>query len=239
MEIDADVVCLQEVLASKYNLIKQYVRTKYLYIYPGNITNRYDSIILSKTKIINSCTHNFKYTNMNRNLKIITTSINNQHVIIATTHFESEFNNQVNNKLYQYYICNRILHNIYNKTKLPVFLCADTNICDYTEKHFMNIFGNNNKWKDGWIETGSNKTKEITFNSKTNPILLNRYKDKKDHKYMSRLDRILHISYYNAIEFNIIDNNNTILSDHSGISCTFNNKYIHTDTCHYKQFVKL
>lgn len=226
IEIDADVVCLQEVLSSKYNLIKQYVISKYMYIYPNNITTRYDTIILSKTPFNTTQTHNFEYTNMNRNLKIITTVVDNKNVVIATTHFESEFNNQIVSKLYQYNRCNLILQDIHNKTGFPIFLCADTNICNSSERQFVGIFNYDKQWKDVWVETGRDIKKEITFNSKTNPILLDRYKDRKDNKYMSRLDRILHISPYNAVNFDIIDNTDTILSDHYGILCSFTDKII-------------
>lgn len=227
LEVDADIVCLQEVLIDKYDLIKNLVISKYMYIYPNNITTRYDTAILSKQPFNNSNTHLFEYTNMNRNLKIVSTTIDGKDIIIATSHFESEFNNKIVNKLYQYDRCNSILRDIYNRTNIPIFLCVDTNICNNSENNFMNIFSYDNKWKDVWIETGSDKNKEITFNSNTNPILLDRYMDRKENKYMSRLDRILHISDYSAINFDIINDTHIILSDHYGILCTF------TDGIHY------
>lgn len=225
MNIDTDIVCLQEVLSRKYNLIKQYIKSKYKYIYPENISTDYDTIIISKYPFISTYTHNFEYTNMSRNLKIIETKIDNDKVMIATVHFESEFNVNISNKLYQYNKCEKILRKLYNKTNIPIFLCSDTNVCMNTEKEFNKIFNHDKQWRDVWIETGRDKKKEITFNTKTNPILLNRYKYRTTNKYMSRLDRILHISNYNEVVFDIINDTDKILSDHYGITCKFNKSH--------------
>jgi len=63
-------------------------------------------------------------------MKIVLIQYDDHKIFVCTTHFESEFNKSVCNKLYQYNRCADILYQIYCKTKIPIFFCADTNVCN-------------------------------------------------------------------------------------------------------------
>lgn len=213
------------------------------------LTQSYGTVIMSKHPIKKCIKHKYEFTNMGRDLKMILinpsgyfvdpdtdediASKDNKKdetigsVFICTTHFESEFKNECTKKNYQYKRCEDILRQIHNKTKIPIIFCADTNVCRRTENKFHEIFSH--EWRDAWIENDSMKNKEITFDSLSNPILIKRYgvsenknQDKPIKTFRSRLDRILHISDFHSNNFKLIGTDkNVIISDHYGISCTF------------------
>lgn len=210
---NADVICLQEVLNTSYPIIVGLLESTYPYIYPDKIDISYDTVIFSKHPFIKSMKHKFDFTMMGRNLKITHIQIDDMPIYIATTHFESEFKNKCERKIYQYNKCADILDQLYEQ----VFLCSDTNICINTEHIFHDTFSFASGWKDAWVEAGSDKNK-ATFDSYTNPIL----KTKSNAKYQLRLDRILHKSIMYCTEFKLIGNNpDIVMSDHYGISCVF------------------
>ena len=218
-----DVICLQEVTREKYDMIKYCLIYHYPYSYPHNITFTYGSVIISKYKIELAVTHSYEMTQMGRDIKIVLVTDNNDNMFyICTTHFESEFKT-VKNKIYQYKRCSDILYQMYIKTKIPIILCADTNVCKLTEYSFYGAFTNAIGWKDTWIETGSQPELEITFNTETNPILIEKYQNNRIIK--SRLDRILHISDLYCNMFQMIGiNNDIITSDHYGLVASFVNE---------------
>lgn len=229
----ADVICLQEILRSKYELLKKYLFFHYPFelsqfnksyhdtsimnfskmMITDELTNIdtdaidsddtiithdtiiYDTVIMSKYPIEKATTINYKYTNMNRNIKIVLINKYDMRVYICTTHFESEFGINISNKIYQYRQCAKVLLNLYNSTKIPIILCTDSNICKQSEYEFYSAFSFANGWKDSWIELKMNPSIEITYDPCNNPILKNKYRNKYNvEKFRSRLDRILHIS---------------------------------------------
>lgn len=233
----ADVLCLQEVLQSKYELLVALLFEKYPYVYPDSQTGLalvYETVIFSKHPIKKATKHDFEFTTMGRDIKLIMIQNTDQKKIyICTTHFESEFKDGCMKKIYQYNRCSDILTQIHKRTNIPIFLCADTNICKTSDASFCNSFSLKNGWRDAWIETGADTKIELTFNSDTNPILIERYGGGKSmyksmyksmHKsiYKSRLDRIIHISDWHCSNFKLIGTDPMIImSDHYGVVCTF------------------
>lgn len=226
LEQDADVVCVQEVLCNMYNQIVVALNNVYSHVYPDprdGLNVKYGTMILSKFPINSATTHKFEFTSMGRDIKLImTTDAENNKYYICNVHFESEFKSKCMNKKYQYNRCSDILHHLHKKTNIPIFLCTDTNICDITLRAFHDAFNFTKGWRDAWIENGSVKERELTFDSDTNPILIKRYgnNDKLKRTCKVRLDRILHLSNMHITDFKLIGtDNNEILSDHYGILC--------------------
>jgi endonuclease/exonuclease/phosphatase family metal-dependent hydrolase len=218
---NADVVCLQEVVRNIYDLIVILLSEKYPYMYPDDgLMCTYGTVIFSRYPIINAATHHFEFTSMGRDIKLAAITDNNLNTYyICTSHFESEFRDGCTKKIYQYNRCADILYQIYQKSKNPIIMCADTNVCPLSERNFHEAFSYAKGWRDTWVENGSSKTNEFTFDSYTNPILI---KNASKHKYISRLDRIMHLSNMHTNEFKIFGNDrDKILSDHYGIVCTF------------------
>lgn len=225
IDANADVICLQEVLKSQYHKIKTKLSVNYPYIYPDTgIDITYDTIIVSKYPITKGITHRFEFTNMGRNLKIVLLTDNKSNkYYICTTHFESEFKDDCNIKTFQYKRCAEILTLLHQKTNIPVFLCTDSNSCVKTDTIFNEAFSFALGWRDTWIENGSNRSTEYTFNSYTNPILKSKnYGNNNFQKYRSRLDRIVHISNMYSLYHTLFGNSSNItLSDHYGIITNF------------------
>src|SRR5579872_731682 len=149
---DADVVCLQEVLQTTFDLIVNMLENKYPYTYPDiedGLTFSYGTLILSRYPINRATTHCFEYTSMGRDIKLITiTDDNDDKYYICTSHFESEFKNNCMTKIFQYTRCAEILYQLYQKTNIPIILCADTNVCQLSESAFYNAFSYAKGWKD-------------------------------------------------------------------------------------------
>jgi hypothetical protein len=196
---DPDVLCFQEV---KPNIFKKLILNlkKYKYYYPKNITHKYGCVIFSKYKISKCLTVPFTKTSMGREL-IITKidypcqvidddnlenmSIEKVEIIIATTHFESEFNRKsVNiNKWSQIHESYTILNGLFEKYKNVIF-SLDTNLTEYEEMK-NNFIYNDNGWNDAWILKG-NENNKYTFD-----CVNNIYLKLKKGRYRSRLDRML------------------------------------------------
>lgn len=210
----ADVVCLQEVLDFQYDTIRD--RLNYDYSYPENLDTRYGCVILSKYPIVKSKTINLP-TKMGRSLLLAQIEINDIPVVIANTHFESEFREINDLKLEQFEHVSTILDKLYNDYK-NIILCSDTNVTDYDKNNFDSAFGH---MSDSWIINGSNKQKEFTYDFTNNSILQAR-----NIKLRCRIDRILFRCDNNVTlnDFNLIkeENNKYQPSDHHGISSLFN-----------------
>ncbi|VBB18438.1 endonuclease/exonuclease/phosphatase family protein [Yasminevirus sp. GU-2018] len=227
MEQNADVVCVQEVLRDSYSLMTALLKDMYPYAYPDpqdGIEIAYGTAIFSKFPIKRATTHKFEFTSMGRDIKLVMVEDDkNSKYYICNVHFESEFKDKCMKKIYQYSRCSDILYHLHKKTNIPVILCADTNVCNDSSKAFHEAFSFAKGWRDAWIENGSSKATELTFDSETNPILLSRYGDLNEgakQKYKSRLDRVLHLSNMHMIDFKLVGADNTkILSDHYGIVC--------------------
>lgn len=225
LNTEADVVCMQEVLSTKYDMINYYIDHVYKYRYPDTIDHRYGTAIFSKYPLNKTQTIKYDFTRMNRDLKIAL--IND--IYVGVTHFESEFGYNIGNKLYQYKLCSDIM-----KSYSPSIICMDSNICTKSAMIFNNVFHKNGTWRDSWIITGCDKKNEITFDSYTNPILLDIYSKNPDtYRYRSRLDRVLYIGDIRAKSIKLIgtdktDNDNCqeskqviMLSDHYGVLVEF------------------
>ena len=129
---------------------------------------------MSKIKLKSANIHHFEDIHMGR--YVLIAELDKPHVIIATSHFESEFKN-CKTKYFQYSECKKLLENKLEKDKLPVILTCDSN-CGFNEDIYF--FKN---WKDCWKEKGD-KSNQFTYDGKTNPNI--------NHKYQNRLDRIIY-----------------------------------------------
>lgn len=237
LDQEADILCLQEVLCDMYDFVVSLLKDTYPYVYPNpeqGLVTTYETVIFSKYPILKSTKYKYEFTNMGRDMKLILIADENgSKYYICTSHFESEFKDGCMKKKFQYRRCADILQNLYKKTNIPIIFCTDTNVCPISEKTFYDAFSYARAWKDTWIETGACMLNEITFDSETNPILKMRYNNDMKYnpnnlnkqnipKYKTRLDRILHISNFYAVDFKLFGTDDTkILSDHYGITCNF------------------
>lgn len=224
LESESDIICLQEVLKSQYMYLVENISVKYPYYYPSSdklFMGSYDTMIFSKFPMKESFKQRFEGTNMGRNMNVISIDYNLQTIYICTTHFESEFGKDCTNKKYQYVKCADLLYQLHKRTNCPIFLCTDTNACDNSESILLDAFNYSKGWRDAWIEFGSDPNTKYTFDSTTNPILLDRYKS--DNRiYKSQLDRIMHISDMHVSDFKLIGTNKIhIASDHYGVLTEF------------------
>jgi exonuclease III len=242
------VIALQEVTPKIFEFINQSpLKSYYNFANPENhLTNHYDVIILiEKTYKINKyIKHPFNNTKMSRNIEIV--SITNiktkKQFLISTSHLESEFFNKSNKKINNTYDSNIIINENSNKIKqfqetfelldkinnsdnlnkkfydLIIFM-GDMNITDIEEELFNKNLPND--WKDYFIEFGSPKYLEFTYDHTKNN---NTYYNKK-----SRLDRI----YYKKNEKTKLEpysftflgqepaKGKLFFSDHFGLVATF------------------
>ena len=224
------VIALQEVRQFTLEFIKQSNLANYYNIIAEPITQSgYDTIFLvNKEFIINKYIyHPFIHTKMNRNLKIISIAKNdkdnNDNFLISTSHFESEFKIK-NPNLYKisqinetFTILNKMIEEAHNKYNLVVFM-GDTNITS-KEKNIKIPFLDND-WKDYFIEFGSPKYLEYTYDyTKNNNVKI---------PVKSRLDRIYYKNLKNTFEqysFAFLGQeptkDNIYTSDHFGILASF------------------
>jgi hypothetical protein len=206
------VIALQEITPKIFEfLLQSPIKSHYNFANPQNhLTGHYDVIILvdKAYKINQFIKQPFNNTKMARNIEIV--SITNiktkKHFLVATSHLESEFfnksiknenltnhnnnnnNNNIiinenSNKIKQFQESFDLLEKLKQTHKfnydLIVFM-GDMNITDIEE----DLFSKNtpNDWKDYFIEFGSPKYLEFTYDHTKNN---NTYYNKK-----SRLDRI-------------------------------------------------
>jgi endonuclease/exonuclease/phosphatase family metal-dependent hydrolase len=210
---DPDVICLQEVLDFQYDTIKN--RLNYQYYYPEKLNLKYGCVILSKYPIKQSVTISLPSA-MKRNLSLVKINIDEISFVIANVHFESEFNTYNNTKKEQFKHVGAILNKMYYDHS-NVILCSDTNTTEFDELYLSQCF---NKFKDAWIENGSDMNKKFTYDYDTNTNLQLRKIELK-----CRIDRILFklnntISCFN---FDLLTNIGSSIepSDHHGIMTTF------------------
>ena len=176
-----DVMCFQEVLRDKYEYIKTKLKPKYGYCFPELIKYRYGCAIFSKYPI-DSAKIISMTSSMGRELILTKINVNNLNVVIANTHFESEFKLNNVTKIKQFKLVAAILnqlHHIYG----DVILCADTNVVESEREIFKRQFC---LMKDSFVEDGSLSEKEYTYDSMTNLNLRRR-----NIEFQSRIDRIL------------------------------------------------
>jgi len=209
-----DVICLQEVTQYTYDILYESFCNSYN-MFPNKIEN-YDCLILSKFKIIEYHNQKFNNTSMDRKLHHIVIEHNNTNIIIATTHFESEFKYKNFNKIDQYHEAQYLLNKLTKLTPYVIF-CSDTNILSHEECDF---FKNDKKWLDSWSTCGSDKNIEYTYDTINNTNLKFKCSDK---TIQSRIDRIIYHNH-NLIpsDYRLIKKiDNIEPSDHYGIFLNF------------------
>jgi hypothetical protein len=184
------VISLQEVTYYIYNILKQCLSNYYFFTeYTNN--QQYDTIILieKKFKINNIYKKSFTLTKMQRNFAFvcITDTNINKNYLISTAHLESEFKKNIDQpniyKISQFEEAFNILEQYIKKSKfdyeLVVFM-GDTNISNQENDIFTQKIPN--EWKDFYVEFGSPKHLEFTYDHTKNN---NTY-----FPIKSRLDRI-------------------------------------------------
>ena len=234
-----DVICMQEVTVAVYERLKLKLQD-YPYFYPENLKYTYSCVIFSKYPIVEQDYVEYTNTKMGRGLLAVVIqkeiNINTQtgekkkesksseqintierNIVIATSHFESEFNKYNSNKLSQYKEAKSILDN-YARVYDCVIFTADTNILPSENKYYLDDGLN---WLDSWIIDGSYNGKNYTYDTETNENLKNR----KVRYIRSRIDRII---YKNSKliknhSYNLVKGLSELIepSDHYGIMSTF------------------
>ena len=229
MCIDADIICLQEVHRDIRRRIADELSSVYKYIDSREPTQRYDTMILSKHKIVDTFRIKYLSSKMGRNICITKIEYGTgtpKNIFVCTTHFESEFE-IVNTKISQYEECSSYLENIFSEQKYPVILCADTNICKKTQNVFNKNFSCDDGWKDAWIESGLPLNSKYTYDSTTNPYILHMQKCKSSplrKGIRSRIDRILFIGNLMCNTTKLTgtsDDRSKLFSDHYGVIANF------------------
>lgn len=222
-EYKVDILCFQEVLREMYDLIVGLLLENYPYVYPTSsdlLDTVYGTVIFSKHQFHNTIRHKYEITTMGRDIKFVVIQCDDEKVCVCTSHFESEFKDQCMKKIYQYNRCSDILEQVHKKTNLPIILCSDTNVCKNTEGMFNDAFSTVKGWRDAWTEFSEKEDCEYTFDTTTNPILLDRHNH--SNVIRARIDRILHMSDFYCVDYELLGTDkNIIMSDHYGIMCTF------------------
>lgn len=178
-----DIICLQEVVPESLAVLKSTMK-EYKYCFPESLEYAYGSVIMSKLPMKAQYEHDFPNSVMGRKLQVCRFNINDKMLVVANTHFESEFKKENAEKVSQMKQTEFILLNEQEEFGSVVF-CADTNITDSDEASFFT----NGIWSDCWKEKG-NKKEEWTYDYYANENL----NGKNIGRYQSRLDRMLYIS---------------------------------------------
>jgi tyrosyl-DNA phosphodiesterase 2 len=205
-----DIICYQEVSAIIYDKLRL-LHDEYKYVYPKEMKHTYGCMIISKYEIKDIINIEYNKTNMFRNLIGIKIVLDNNNIIIATSHFESVFNKNTI-KIKQYEQAKYILDELYKKGNHIIF-CADTNIMQNEEYYYFN--------DNQWLETfNGNNNDNYTYDADFNIHL-----QKKNKAYKSRLDRIIYKSNsLIASEYKLLNKYDTDRmqpSDHFGIYVNF------------------
>lgn len=234
LSLDADVVCLQEVLPDRLERIKYLTSHVYPYANPEHVIQSYDTVILSRYPFIKKAKINFSISRMGRSINwvCIKSPIDPKRLIgIANSHLESEFGNELseqNTKTMQYAEAEDILNQVAMACNAnDIIFCGDFNAHnDLSDDLLIKYFTYQNSvdeigWKDSWIEFGSDSAKECTFDSTSNPMLIQMHsKSENPPRYISRLDRILHKSSLHVQSFDMI-RSDLLISDHYPIVVDF------------------
>jgi tyrosyl-DNA phosphodiesterase 2 len=180
-----DVICLQEVIPEISSLLINNLK-KYEYVFPDEINDAYGCQIFSKHPIICFGEYAYEKTNMARKLHYIVLEYCGQNLVIATSHFESEFKKYNPIKISQYGQAHAILNKLYTKFG-PVIFCCDTNISSDEEKYFLTDI--DDTWLDTWSQNGKDTQTSYTYDTKLNVNLKNRNFQK---EIRARIDRIIY-----------------------------------------------
>lgn len=214
-----DVVCLQEVIPDVYRQLSQTLGDTYAFVFPARIEVAYGCCILSRHPIVEGTEIEFPESRMGRRVTavVIDTGDNNgERIVVATSHFESEFKRINPVKTTQYIQARQVLDKLYG-THGPVVLCADTNILRHEEKYWLTA---DPLWSDAWRVCGADPESEYTYDTKTNINLMARDIQK---EIRSRIDRIVYRgASLTATDFTLVKGRieKGEPSDHFGILAT-------------------
>lgn len=211
-----DVICLQEVIPETAEYLINKLENVYKYIYPKKIELSYGCMIFCRYEISQYIEYKYIKTLMGRKLHCVVICYDqkkNRNIVIATSHFESEFKKINEIKTRQYTEAQQILNDL-SEIYGPVIFCSDTNILPDEEKYFFK------NWLDAWQENGYDSLKEYTYDTKLNLNLKNRNIQK---EIRSRIDRIIYKTnnVLNLISFELIKGFDVEPSDHYGIMADF------------------
>jgi len=216
------VIALQEVTLFSYTYLQKSELTKYYNISTNINFNEciYDNIFLvdKKYNYENVFNKKFGYTKMNRYLRGIKVKKNDFSLLIFTSHLESEFKKNTPNiyKIEQFKNAFSFIDSESNTDKYSlVIFMLDTNILSSED----DLFKIPPKWKDFFIEFGSPRFLEYTYDYTKNNNIKGSYK--------SRLDRIYYKNMNNNFEpssFSFLGKepfNDLYSSDHFGLVASF------------------
>jgi hypothetical protein len=238
------VIALHEVTKHILEFIKKSPLSEYYIIPESQTIYNYDTIImvLKNFQIEKFIIQPFTHTKMARNLKIITLTITPKststitppkkiRVMVASAHLESEFKTK-NPNLYKmnqlsetFSILDTLIKDKQNENQnehqnqydLVVFM-GDTNIISKEQKVFEEIIPDD--WKDYFIEFGSPKVLEYTYDHTKNNNVRIPVKSRLDRLYFKNLSELLE-PYSFSFLGQEPSRNNLFQSDHFGILATF------------------
>lgn len=220
-----DVVCMQEVLSTKYAYLKKTLG--YKYSYPETIKHKYGCAIFSNHPMVKARTLILP-SNMGREMPMVkiehnvydtkdkTKILSTHEFVIFSFHFESEFDKRNIVKMMQYEMVSRIMNKLFKSHK-NVIMCADTNVLIGEEPKFLKYFAST---KDAWTMTGKNIDNKYTYDGLTNKNL-----KKRNIILQSRIDRIMYQSngLIKPTNFELVTGLSNMIqpSDHYGILAEF------------------
>jgi hypothetical protein len=238
------VISLHEVTKHILEFIKKSPLSEYYIIPESQTIYNYDTVImvLKNFHIEKFIIQPFTHTRMARNLKIITltmapkststiTPAKKIRVMVASAHLESEFKTK-NPNLYKmnqlsetFSILDTLIKEKQNEKQnenqnqydLVVFM-GDTNIISKEQKVFDEIIPDD--WKDYFIEFGSPKILEYTYDHTKNNNVRIPVKSRLDRLYFKNLSELLE-PYSFSFLGQEPSRNNLFQSDHFGILATF------------------
>lgn len=194
---DPDFVCLQEVTKEILIIIREQLPNYYV---SREVSEGYNTVILSKHKVDDIITIPFKETNMGRNMHFIEVQINGDVHTIVTTHLESEIEGDL--RFTQ-------ISEVFDKFagQGNVIIAGDMNFKETIEPH---------SFKDSWLLKGTEENR-YTFDYTLNHNILGFTKE--------RFDRVFVSNDIKVKEFMLIGTEPTVMgcppSDHFGVLVEF------------------
>lgn len=197
-----DIICLQEITPKSFALLKIKLGKLYYFSKEG-INKNYDTLTLSKHKILGIYNFPFRNSNMGRNLRQIDVMINNKKISIFNIHLESNYRD---NK-----IKNQQLKTTFERAiSCPnsFFIMGDTNIIGEVDLP--------KQLRDAWVDSGSDEKLRYTYDYLNNSHIHYKYRSRLDRIYLNRDWKIKNIELIGNREEDKIDGI-YFPSDHFGI----------------------
>lgn len=204
IENDPEFVALQEVTITSFNIIKKYLSNIYSFS-KYKINPNYDTIILSKHKIIDSQTIPFDNSKMGRSIHYIIAKKDDLLIKIINIHLESDFRN--NTKYKQLELVFEQM-----KDQENVIMMGDTNIDKEIEIP--------NYLKDVWIDDGKKEELMYTYDYQKNDNIVRKFRSRLDRIYTTNVCKIRDMKFVGdrPIIDKIYPSHDTIYpSDHFGL----------------------